>query len=1184
MKTIIQRLKSLTLVLALALVGSNAYATHAQSADITYQCIGGNQYEIQVSFYRDCAGVAAPNTVTVNIASTSCNQNFDVTLSRIQGTGVDVTQVCNTITTQCNGGNYPGVQEYIYRAVVTLPAQCSDWVFSFSLCCRNNAISTINNPGGENIYVEAKLNNLNFTCNNSPEFSNPPVYYPCVGQTSCFNHGVIEADGDSLYYSLLAPATGPNSFVTYLGGYSATQPLNSNPLVTMNPQNGDICLTPTMLEVTVLAVKVEEWRNGVFVGSVVRDIQLRTVVCNNSLPTVSGINGTGQYSINACAGSNFSFTIPSQDIDAGQTVTLTWNNAISGATFTSNNQQIPTATFSWTPNTGDISQTPYCFTVQVADNNCPLNGVQVYSFCITVSGLNLSTTSTAANCGASNGSASVVATNGTTPYSYQWLPSGGNQPTANGLQAGTYNVTVTDALGCSATQSVVVGSGAANGTINFSSTNVSCFGGNNGSIAANVNGGQQPYTYLWSNGAITPTIQGLVAGTYQLTVTTASGCVSTGSVVISQPSNPLLAALSQTPVSCFGGNNGTATVNVFGGTTPYQYLWNTNPSQTGSTASNLLAGNYQIIVTDNNGCQNIQTIEISEPSDLNVALNFVEHVKCFNTNTGSISVSANGGTSPYQFNWNGWQYTGSTISNLYAGNYSLTVTDNNGCSQTFSQNITQPSQLVSTLSNVQNISCYGLTDGLIQMAVSGGTLPYSYNWSNGATGNTNSNLGVGTYTGWVSDANGCSSVLSSTITQPPIISTTVTPDVMICPGAATTLQAQSVGGTGLLSYIWSNGQGGNSINVSPQTTTIYQVHSVDANGCMGNSVDVEVTVNDINLATLTAYGDDNICEGDMTEIYAVFNPGKGNNYSFNWNNNLGNSLIPAAQYPDSTTTYMITATDECGNTLSDTITVTVNRLPDVQIPAQTGVACGEVQFNFQNNFGNPMGSTYNWNFGDNTFSTNQTPVKSYSQTGVYNVTLIITTPAGCSDLATATINAIVNPKSKSEFEFTPNEELTTNNAKLYFINNSIDASSYSWNFGDGSISNDVAPLHTYIDKGNYTITLIANNSFNCSDTSKQDIIINPEYNFYIPNAFTPDRDGLNEVFSAVGEEIKEFSMQIFNRWGEKIFETHDIQNGWNGKGKDGSNIAQEDVYVYNIRLKDYRGKLHTMQGKVTLIK
>ncbi len=529
------QLKYLVVILAFSLLSGNLFATHAQSADITYQCLGGNQYRINVSFYRDCAGVAAPNTVGVNLSSASCNQNSNVTLTRVAGTGQDVTQVCNTITTQCNGGNYPGVQEYKYSAVVTLAAQCTDWVFSFSLCCRNNAINTINNPGGENIYVEAKLNNLNFPCNNSPSFTIPPVSYPCIGQTSCFNHGVVEPDGDSLYYSLQSPATGPTTFVTYVNGYSAAQPLISSPAVTFNPNTGDICMTPSMLEVTVLAVKVEEWINGVFVGSVVRDIQLRTVMCNNDVPTVSGINGTGQFSTTACVGSNLSFTIPAQDINAGQTVTINWNNGIPGAIFTSNNQQIPTATFNWTPTQADAGSQPHCFTATVRDNNCPLNGVQVYSFCITVNALNISTTSTTANCGASNGSASVSVLNGTPPYTYLWTPNGGNNANANGLQAGIYTVNVTDASGCSTSQNVTIGSGAAPSTINMSSTNVSCFNAANGTATVNANGGQQPYTYLWSNGSTEPEISDLVAGEYSLIVTDNKGCLAYAKAKLIQP-------------------------------------------------------------------------------------------------------------------------------------------------------------------------------------------------------------------------------------------------------------------------------------------------------------------------------------------------------------------------------------------------------------------------------------------------------------------------------------------------------------------------------------------------------------------------------------------------------------------------------------------------------------------------
>ncbi|MCC6838112.1 MAG: hypothetical protein IT234_06210, partial [Bacteroidia bacterium] len=138
---------------------NEAYASHAQSADITYQCLGGNQYQVSLSFYRDCAGVAAPNTATIDISSASCGQNLTLTLNRIQGTGIEVSPICAQMNTQCSGGQYPGVQEYIYRGIITLPMQCTDWVMSFSLCCRNSSIGTILNPASENIYVEAHLNN-----------------------------------------------------------------------------------------------------------------------------------------------------------------------------------------------------------------------------------------------------------------------------------------------------------------------------------------------------------------------------------------------------------------------------------------------------------------------------------------------------------------------------------------------------------------------------------------------------------------------------------------------------------------------------------------------------------------------------------------------------------------------------------------------------------------------------------------------------------------------------------------------------------------------------------------------------------------------------------------------------------------------------------------------------------------
>ena len=1175
------RLRFLFIILAFIQNSGEAYATHAQSADITYQCLGGNQYQISVSFYRDCAGINAPNTVDVNLFSASCNQDFNITLN--QNSGSEVSLVCNSVNTSCTGGNYPGVEEYIYQQIVTLPAQCNDWVFSFALCCRNNAINTIDDPGNEDIYVEAHLNSLNAPCNSSPTFSNPPVSYPCVGQTSCFNHGAYDSDGDSLYYSMLAPATGPNTTVTYLPGYSATQPLNSNPLVSFNPNTGDICVTPTMQEVTVLAVRVEEWRNGVLIGSVIRDIQLRTIACNNNLPEISGINGTGQYTATACAGSNLSFNIVSNDLDAGQNVTLTWNGSIPGASFTTNGGQFETATFSWTPTVNNISSTPYCFTVNVADDNCPITGVQVYSFCITVTGFDINTTSTPANCGASNGSASVTPLGGTAPYTYQWLPNGGNNANANGLTAGNYTVNVTDINGCTATNMVTVGTGGVPGNISTVSTPVSCYGGNDGTATVTVNGGQQPYTYLWSNGGGANSISNLSAGTYYVQVTTNNGCITSDSIIVIQPQEPLSITSITSSVSCNGDNNGAAIGLANGGTAPYTYSWNTVPVQTTNTAMGLSAGNYLVTVIDAHGCQAVEEVNINEPNALTVQLLNQQEVSCYQGNDGSLGVNASGGTAPYTYSWNTGNYAGASINGLSAGSYSVAITDNNGCIANGIYQITEPDELQVSITNQTNISCFQFNDGAIETSTIGGTFPYQYIWDNEMTTPDLSDLEPGTYTLIVTDVNGCADTLSTTIVEPDAIITSIATSSIICPGETTTIEAITTGGTGTIQYIWSNGANGSSQLVSPTQDTEYQVYSTDNNGCEGATVSTTVLVNQINLSTLTVAPDTAVCNGEEAIINASFIPGPGT-YTYSWNHGVGTDLGPHIINPNQSTNYTITVTDDCGNTLSETISVTVNPIPNVQLSPQTSIGCGEAVFNLQNNFTYVAQDQYNWNFGDNTFSTSTTPEKVYTQTGVYDVMLIVTSAKGCINVANTTLNAVVNPKANALFSFSPNEEINTLNAKLYFTNATTNADAYQWSFGDGTYSVDQDPMHQYEEKGTYTITLLANNSYGCSDTYEEEITVYPAYTFYIPNAFTPDGDGLNDIFTAVGEEIVAFEMQIFNRWGEKIHETLSLNDGWDGSAKNGSEVVEQGVYVYNIQLKDYTGQLHRFTGKVTLLK
>ena len=302
-------------------------------ADLTYECLGGNTYKIRLSFYRDCFGVAEPTDAIINISSASCGQNFDITCYKIPGTGQEITPICASVSTTCNGGSFTGIQEWIYEGTVTLPMQCTDWVFSFNLCCRNAAITTITTPDTDTFYIYATLNNTISPCNNSPVFSNKPVPFVCVGQQFCFNHGAFDADGDSLVYSLITPYQDPVTTVSYILPNSATQPLNSVPAMQFSTANGNICMTPQQIEVTVMAVLVEEYRNGVLIGSVERDIQVTVVVCTNSLPTLSGMDGTNNFTATICANQPFCFDVLSDDVDAGQNIFVDYDQEHSGGYF-----------------------------------------------------------------------------------------------------------------------------------------------------------------------------------------------------------------------------------------------------------------------------------------------------------------------------------------------------------------------------------------------------------------------------------------------------------------------------------------------------------------------------------------------------------------------------------------------------------------------------------------------------------------------------------------------------------------------------------------------------------------------------------------------------------------------------------------------------------------------------------
>ena len=379
-------------VAGLLLWQPEAKATHAMGGDITYECLGNNRYRINMSFFRDCNGVSAPTScnngdLSFNVRSTTCNANFNACFVR-QSIDI-VTPICDGAVDRCtsSSGVY-GVERHRYSAVIDLTAWAgcgTDWIIDWDLCCRNNAITSLNNPGNRDLYLSARLDNTVVPCNSSPRFINDPVPFGCVGQPIVYNHGVTDLAGDSLSFEL-APARGSGgSTIPYNAGYTYLQPVVTSGganAVTIDPVTGTIRFTPSIAQFAVVTVVVREYRNGVQIGQYLRDLQFAIIACTNNNPTVSGINGTNSFVYNVCAGTNFCFDVNSADADAAQNVTMTWNAAIPTATFTTTNVPRPVGTFCWTPTIADIGQ--QIFTVSVEDDACVLNGFSTVGYLINI--------------------------------------------------------------------------------------------------------------------------------------------------------------------------------------------------------------------------------------------------------------------------------------------------------------------------------------------------------------------------------------------------------------------------------------------------------------------------------------------------------------------------------------------------------------------------------------------------------------------------------------------------------------------------------------------------------------------------------------------------------------------------------------------------------------------------------
>ena len=788
------------------------------------------------------------------------------------------------------------------------------------------------------------------------------------------------------------------------------------------------------------------------------------------------------------------------------------------------------------------------------------------------------TTNDVACFGGSTGSAQVQYSSGSAPYSYNWS-NGTTSSSATGLNAGNYTVTVTDNFGCSDARAFSIQQPAALVLSAAPVNMVSCYNGNDGNAEAIVTGGTSPYTYLWSNGTGASVASGLSASTYTVTITDLNGCTQLQSTVITEPTQLTLSQQLVTNVSCYSGTNGSASYLAGGGTAPYQYNWsngNTTSSVTGVTA-----GTYSLTLTDANGCNTNTAVTISQPTAIVFNPATIVNVSCNNGNNGQLSVSNTGGVAPYTYQWS----TGglnSSVSNLTSGVYSVTVTDANGCTENESLTVTEPTA-ISLQSTTTPIPCFGQANAVINVMATGGVAPYSYNWSNGAVTGTISSLSPGTYTITITDSHLCIKDTTFIISQPPLLVATVAPVDTICIGQSATLNTQVTGGTPVYNYQWSNNTSGSSVSVNPANSTVYAVSITDANGC-------SVVVSNINvpvfsaLSVILTVSDDTLCEGQSTLLSAMAGGGNGGPYVYTWNANTSN-VTGFTGTPDSTFTYSVTISDGCTvyQPQSQQLVV-VHPLPEVKFSPLDTAGCNPVAAQFQFNGQTTSGSVYSWQFGDNTTGAGANPSHIYMEDGSFDVSLTVTDMYGCIDSLTQTNVVTVYPLPVAFYTTQP-QQVSILHPLVQFLNESSGAVSAHWEFGDGTLSSfEWSPEHTFGDTGRYWVELISISNEGCVDTFLNEIIVRGEVTFYVPNAFTPNNDGDNELFTGYGIGIQRADFFIFDRWGKMIYQSNSLEKGWNGTYYNNGDPCPEGTYVYLFKIYTGEPVPKEYTGRVSLVR
>ncbi len=790
--------------------------------------------------------------------------------------------------------------------------------------------------------------------------------------------------------------------------------------------------------------------------------------------------------------------------------------------------------------------------------------------------------------GVSNGLITVTPTSGTAPYTYSLdggAPVAGPAPyTFTNVTSGPHTVVVTDAAGCVSNiiNTVVAAGLGVSGTATPSAT--SCPTAANGSILVNATAGMAPLTYQLDGGAFQAganpyTFTNVSAGAHTVVIRDFFGCTRTINVTVS-PGPVLSANAVSAATSCSGATNGTITVTPTSGIAPYTFSLDGGAAVAGAapyTFINVTAGPHTVTVTDGAGCvTNTINVTVTAGPALTTTATKTD-VLCNGGATGTITVvQPSIGTAPYQYSLDGttWQAS-NNFTGLVAGTYTVYYREANGCQGTLSIDVAEPTVLTATVAMIP-VVCNGQNNGIITITSGGGISPYEYSIDGGTTWQSSNvfNVTAGNYTVTIRDVNNCTTTQTINVTEPASLTAFSANSAASCDG----------GNDGVITVTANGGNSGYQYSldgITFQSSNVFNVAPGNYTVTVKDNLGCTITFNTVVVLgsnfTLTPQTDPTICEGTSTQLQLVSN---ATQYVWTPSTGLSSTTIanPVAN-PTVTTTYYATATlGRCSGV--DTVIVNVNAAPIPNAGPDGFICYGQT---YQLNASG--GTQYSWS--PNTYLNNPSvanPVSTPAKDIVYTLS-ILSDINGCASLTTDQMRIDVTPPIKVKTFPYDTVGYNGDQFQLLAVPSDSDVINYSWSPATGlsnpNIANPIVTAGAIGDVVQYRV--ITSTIAGCKGEGYVTVRVYKGPDIYVPTGFTPNGDGKNDKFTPFPVGIKSYKyFRVFNRWGQLIFSTTKLHDGWDGKL--GGREQPSGAYVWMIEGVTKDDRVITKKGTVTLIR